>query len=204
MLCTPLQIRERLANCLCRGEAWLALNNVSVGFFFYPIIHYFVAFLPGYYGGTEMFFRIRRYFMSTPTEGFSSGADFIRQFLTTSPYVGHLGIQLTTMQPDVATLTLPFAEALVTIGTIVHGGAIASLIDTAAAVAAWSNAEVPANGRGTTVNLTVAYLAPAVKEDLQAVARVLRRGRNLVYLDVEVSSATGSAIAKGLVTYKLG
>ena len=142
--------------------------------------------------------------MNRPTEGFSSGADFIRQFLTTSPYVGHLGIQLTTMQPDVATLTLPFAEALVTIGTIVHGGAIASLIDTAAAVAAWSNAEVPANGRGTTVNLTVAYLAPAVKEDLRAVARVLRRGRSLVYLDVEVSSATGSAIAKGLVTYKLG
>lgn len=142
--------------------------------------------------------------MSTPTEGSPSGADIIRQFLTTSPYVGHLGIQLTAMQPDVATLTLPFAEALVTIGTIVHGGAIASLIDTAAAVAAWSNTEVPANGRGTTVNLTVAYLAPAVKEDLQAVARVLHRGRSLVFLDVEVSSAAGSAIAKGLVTYKLG
>jgi uncharacterized protein (TIGR00369 family) len=142
--------------------------------------------------------------MSTPTEGFLSGADIIRQFLPTSPYVGHLGIQLTTMQPGVATLTLPFADALVTIGTIVHGGAIASLIDTAAAAAAWSDAEVPTNVRGTTVNLTVTYLAPAEKEDLQAVARVLRRGRTLVYLDVEVSSASGRAVAKGLVTYKLG
>ncbi len=142
--------------------------------------------------------------MSTPTEGFLSGADIIRQFLPTSPYVGHLGIQLTTMQPGVATLNLPFAGPLVTIGTIVHGGAIASLIDTAAAVAAWSDAEVPTNVRGTTVNLTVTYLAPAEKEDLQAVARVLRRGRTLVYLDVEVSSASGRAIAKGLVTYKLG
>ena len=142
--------------------------------------------------------------MSTFTEGFLSGADIIRQFLPTSPYVGHLGIQLTAMQPGVATLTLPFADNLVTIGTIVHGGAIASLIDTAAAVAAWSDAEVPANVRGTTVNLTVTYLAPAEKEDLEAVARVLRRGRTLVYLDVEVSSASGRAIAKGLVTYKLG
>jgi uncharacterized protein (TIGR00369 family) len=142
--------------------------------------------------------------MSTPTKGFLSGAEIIRQFLPTSPYVGHLGIQLTTMQPGVATLTLPFADALVTIRTIVHGGAIASLIDTAAAVAAWSDAEVPTNVRGTTVNLTVTYLAPAEKEDLQAVARVLRRGRTLVYLDVEVSSASGRAIAKGLVTYKLG
>jgi len=142
--------------------------------------------------------------MSSSTKGLPSGADLISQFLPASPYVGHLGIQLTAIQPGVAQLSLPFTDALVTTGTIVHGGAIASLIDTAAAVAAWSNAEVPANIRGVTVNLTVTYLAVASKEDLQAVARVLHRGRSLVYLDVEVSSASGSAIAKGLVTYKLG
>ena len=142
--------------------------------------------------------------MSTPTEHPLSGADFIRQFFPNSPFVAHLGIQLIDIQPGVATLTLPFANALVTIGTIVHGGAIASLIDTAAMVAAWSDTEVPAKVRGTTVNLTVAFLASAEKEDLQAVARVLRRGRNLVYLDVEVRGASGNAVAKGLVTYKLG
>ena len=142
--------------------------------------------------------------MSTPTEHSLSGADFIRQFFPNSPFVAHLGIQLIDIQPGVATLTLPFANALVTIGTIVHGGAIASLIDTAAMVAAWSDAEVPAKARGTTVNLTVAFLASAENEDLQAVARVLRRGRNLVYLDVEVRGASGNAVAKGLVTYKLG
>ena len=131
-------------------------------------------------------------------------ADFIRQFLPHSPFVGHLGIQLTSMQPDVATLTLPFADSLVTISTTIHGGAIASLIDTAAMVAAWSDATVPDNMRGTTVGLTVTYLAPAEHEDIQAIARVLRRGRSLVYLDVEVQSVSGSAIAKGLVTYKLG
>lgn len=113
-------------------------------------------------------------------------------------------MQLTDIQPGTATLTLPFADSLITLGTIVHGGAIASLIDTAAMVAAWSDAEVPAKACGTTVNLSVAYLAAAEKEDLQAIARVLRRGRSLVYLDVEVRSASGSAVARGLVTYKLG
>jgi len=86
-------------------------------------------------------------------------------------------MQLTEMQPGMATLTLPFTEALVTIGTVVHGGAIASLIDSAAMVAAWSEGEIPARARGTTVNLTVAYLSAAQQEDLRAVARVLRRGR---------------------------
>jgi uncharacterized protein (TIGR00369 family) len=142
--------------------------------------------------------------MTNPPEQPTSGAGFIRQFFPHSPYVAHLGMQLTDMQPGVATLTMPFTEALVTIGTVVHGGAIASLIDTAAMVAAWSEGEIPARARGTTVNISVAYLSAAQQEDLQAVARVLRRGRNLVYLDVEVTGASGNAIAKGLVTYKLG
>lgn len=136
--------------------------------------------------------------------GARSAADLIRAFLPTSPYVGHLGIRLTDMQPDVATLTLPFTPALVTIGAVVHGGAIASLIDTAAMVAAWSSAAVPEKPRGSTAGLTVTYLAPAEGEDLHATARVLRRGRSLVYLDVDVRSASGTLVAKGLATYKLG
>lgn len=141
--------------------------------------------------------------MNKPGNMSQTRADFIRQFLPTSPYVGHLGIQLTSMQPDMATLTLPFADSLITIGTTIHGGAIASLIDTAAMVAAWADASVPENPRGTTVSLTVSYLAPAEHEDVQATARVLRRGRSLVYLDVDVQSISGKSIAKGLVTYKL-
>lgn len=142
--------------------------------------------------------------MNTFPERVLSGADLMRQFLPTSPYVGHFGMQLKLMQPDVVELVLPFADALVTTGTIVHGRAIASLIDTAAAVAAWSNTAVPEKVRGVTVKLTVTYLAVASKEDLLAVARVLHHGRNLVSLDVEVRSASGSAIARGLVTYRLG
>lgn len=142
--------------------------------------------------------------MSTPTEGSLSRANIIRQFLPTSPYVGHLGMQITEMQPDMATLALPFTDALVTMGKVIHGGAIASLIDTTAMVAAWSNGEIPTSIRGSTISLTVVYLAPAEQESLQATARMLRRGNSLVYLDVEVRSASGKAVAKGLVTYKLG
>lgn len=101
-------------------------------------------------------------------------------------------------------MTLPFVPSVVTLGSIVHGGAIASLIDTAALVAAWSDAEVSAPTRGTTVALTVNSLAAAQKEGNQATARVLRRGRSLVSLDVEVKGGSGTLVAKGLVTYKLG
>jgi len=142
--------------------------------------------------------------MSMPGNRSQTRAEIIRQFLPTSPYVGHLGIQLIDMQPDVATLRLPFAESLITIGTTMHGGAIASLIDIAAMVAGWSDDTVPENLRGSTVSLSVTYLAPAESEDIQGTARVLQRGRNLVFLDVEVQSVSGKSIARGLVTYKLG
>ena len=141
--------------------------------------------------------------MSLPTVRPQSGADLMRQFLPSSPFVKHLGIRLVDLQPDSATLALPFSEALITIGTTVHGGAIASLIDTATMVAAWSGAEIPDNMRGVTVSLTVTYLA-AEREDLHANARVLRRGRSLVYVDVDVLTASGVAVAKGLATYKIG
>lgn len=148
--------------------------------------------------------------MDTPTNQpeldttLSAGAEIIRQFLPQSPFVGHLGLQLVEMQKDQATLKMPFIRELVTIGKTIHGGALASLIDTTAMVAAWSGAVAVDNPRGTTVGLSISYLAAAQGEDVTATARVLRRGRSLIYLDVEVQSASGTLVAKGMVTYKLG
>jgi len=33
---------------------------------------------------------------------------------------------------------------------------------------------------------------------------VLSRGRSLVYLDIDATTASGKAVAKGLATYKIG
>ena len=139
-----------------------------------------------------------------PSDQLPAGAEIMRQFLPTSPYVGYLGMRLDHIGPDTATMSLPFDQRVVTIGATVHGGAIASLIDTVAMVAAWSNTDRTETLRGSTVGLTVTYLAPAVSEDVRAVATVLRRGRSLVYLDVDVRAESGTLVAKGLVTYKIG
>lgn len=78
------------------------------------------------------------------------------------------------------------------------------MLDITAMAAAWSDDEIPASMRGTTVGLTISYLAPASGEDLTAYGSVLRRGRSLVYVEVEVRTASGPPVAKGLITYKLG
>jgi len=70
--------------------------------------------------------------------------------------------------------------------------------------ASWSTDLAPANLRGTTVGLTVSFLADARASELIARATVLRRGRNLCNVDVSVTAVNGELVAKGLVSYKLG
>ncbi|HET9981648.1 MAG TPA: PaaI family thioesterase [Ktedonobacterales bacterium] len=139
--------------------------------------------------------------MTTPT---TSGADIARQWLGASPFVKYLSIELVTLEPGIATLRLPYDKTMTTIGSVVHGGAIVTLMDSAGAAAAWAGADVPANIRGATVSLATTYLATAEDEDVLATARVLRRGRSLVYLDIEATTPSGKLVAKGLATYKIG
>jgi uncharacterized protein (TIGR00369 family) len=130
--------------------------------------------------------------------------ELIEQLISGAPLPSELGIKLKAAEIDHAELEMPFKESIVTIADIVHGGAISTLIDTAATAAAWSMPELPENPRGTTVALTVNFLAAARGTDLTASARVIRRGRTLCYIDIEVTTPPGDLIAKGLVTYKLG
>lgn len=134
------------------------------------------------------------------------GSELISEFLEHSPFVGHLGMELREIEDDRCVLALPFADEVVTIGDLVHGGAVAALIDTAAMAAAWSAIEFDGEPPpGTTVGLTVDYLAAARAQELLAEALVLRRGKSLCFCEVKVrGDADGRLLATGLVTYKLG
>ncbi len=127
----------------------------------------------------------------------------MQQFVPSSPYAAMLGIRIVELSDGRAVLELPWRPELATMGTTAHGGAIASLLDTAAMAAAWCGAEEPKSLRGSTASLSVNYLAPADGADLRAHASVLRRGRSLVHVEVDVSSG-GAPVAKGLVAYRIG
>lgn len=114
-----------------------------------------------------------------------------------------LGLQVEESRVDFCRVRMPFRADLRTSPEVVHGGAIASLIDTAAVVAVWSNVDAETT-RGATASLTVNYLAASGREDLIAHAQVIRRGRSVVFVDVDVFARRGERIAKGVVTYKLG
>ena len=66
----------------------------------------------------------------------------VRAFLPESPFARHLGLEIEHLDADGAELRLPFAAEHATFADTVHGGAIATLIDTAGMVAAWGDANV--------------------------------------------------------------
>jgi uncharacterized protein (TIGR00369 family) len=130
--------------------------------------------------------------------------DSIRRFIPSSPLVGHLGLRLDSIGDDEATMTLPFRPELATMDDVVHGGAIASLIDTAGMASSWAADEEPESLQGSTVTLNVNYLAAARGQDLTAHAVVLRRGRSLVFSEVKVTEPGGRLVATGSVVQRLG
>ena len=141
--------------------------------------------------------------MSLPA-GAQTGAEVMAQFIPASPFAAKLGIVAEVLGGDQVRLRMPFDPTNVTLGDMVHGGAIASLADMTVMAAAWVGAEVPGSLRGVTTSMAMQFLAPARSTDLIGVGRVLRRGKTLVNCDVDIVTPDGEAVAKAIATYKVG
>ena len=127
----------------------------------------------------------------------------LRDALDQVPFAKLLGIELIAAGRGTATLQLAITDKLRQIHGVVHGGAIASLIDTATAFAI-----VPMMGpdeKFSTVDLMVNYLRPLRKGNATAQARVLRFGKRLITVAADVLDDNGDLSATALSTYaKLG
>lgn len=133
-----------------------------------------------------------------------TGAEIMAQFIPQSPFVAKLGIVADVLDGDEVRLRMPWDPTNVTLGDMVHGGAIAALADVTVMAAAWAGVESAPSLRGVTVSMSMQFLAPARATDLIGVGRVLRQGRSLVSCDVEVVTPSGDIVAKAIATYKVG
>lgn len=115
------------------------------------------------------------------------------------PYAKFLGLQLGEVRQGEVSIHLDIRDELKQNQGVVHGGAIASLIDTASAFAVLT--QIDLDERVTTTDLTIHYLRPAVNGRIVATARIIRGGRRLFVLSVDVHDPTGQLIASAVTTY---
>ncbi len=130
--------------------------------------------------------------------------EVMRGFLPHSPFPLELGMEVVELEPDRAVLRLPWRPQLATIADVVHGGAIATLIDTAGMAAAWADRSEPGEAAGSTIGMSVDFVDAARGEDLTANATVIRRGQSLCFCEVEVRDEGDTPVATALVSYRLG
>jgi len=123
----------------------------------------------------------------------------IHKAIKTVPYARFLGLELEQVASGTATIGVNVRKELTQNQGVVHGGAIASLIDTATAFAIISL--IAPSEKVTTVDLAICYLRPAVRGRLKAVARVVRAGRRLFVVSAEVFDKQGKVITTALSTY---
>ena len=122
-----------------------------------------------------------------------------REAFAAVPYARLLGLELGEVGRGVVSIHLDVRDDLRQYQGVVHGGAVASLIDTAAAFALLTQLDI--NERVTTTDLTIHYLRPAHTGRLTARARIVRSGRRLTVLAVEVTNDQEILLATAVTTY---
>ena len=117
-------------------------------------------------------------------------------------FAERLGVRIAELAHDRAVLALPYQPDHMNAGGVLNGGASASLLTLTGALAAWTGVNLDTKTDLRCVDLALQYLDAGRDEDLVAEARVLRRGRDVVFLEVVARSRADVPICKGLLTYQ--
>ena len=123
----------------------------------------------------------------------------LREAFARVPYARLLGLEFVGAERGAARFAVEVREELTRMGGILHGGAIVSLLDSAAAFAVLTLLDPGTNT--VTVDFTVHFLRPVSAGRIEASARVLRRGRRVAILCVEATDQNGVLVATATTTY---
>jgi uncharacterized protein (TIGR00369 family) len=116
-----------------------------------------------------------------------------------APFVRHMGMRITDLAWGRATVEMTAAEFRLQPYGIVHGGNIATLIDTATYWACFLSLNSDEDGL-TSVDLKLNYLAPARVEALRCTGTLIKAGKTISYAEAEVLTADNRLIAHGTST----
>jgi acyl-CoA thioesterase len=116
-----------------------------------------------------------------------------------SKFSALMGFEVVKLSNGGAILTVTTEDRHRQIHNVVHGGVIAALADTAAAIAAYT--VVPRGTEVVTIELKINYLLPVSEGKLTADGKVLRAGRNFIVVECDVIREDGALAAKALMTF---
>ena len=131
----------------------------------------------------------------------SINPDYIRELydiVNTSPYPTHMAMRLVSIDFDIATIELKAGTCHLQPYGMIHGGVLATLIDTATF---WSGfMRIPEDAGMVNIDLKLNYLKPVTDGVLKAEGSAIRAGNSISYTEARVFDAKSSLIAHGTST----
>ena len=115
------------------------------------------------------------------------------------PFAKLLGIEVDSLEPGHAVLSMPMRDDLMRNGGIAHGGAVATMIDSAMAFAIIQL--LGENEHTVTVDITIHYLRPLSAGTARASARVVRAGKRVITVSAELLDHNDKLAATAISTY---
>lgn len=116
-----------------------------------------------------------------------------------APWVKDLHLTPADIAADAVTLRLPHSDHLRHAGGVICGQVFMAAADTAMVIAI--SHVMGGFSPMTTVSLNTTFMRPVKSGDILVTARVQKRGRNLVFGDIEMRDAQGELAAHATTTY---
>lgn len=120
------------------------------------------------------------------------------RIVNTSPYPSHMAMRLADIDLDYAEIALNIGECHLQPYGIVHGGVLATLIDTATFWAVYMR--IPEDAGLVNIDLKLNYLKPVMDGRLTARGRAIRSGRSISYAEASVTDPAGELVVHGTST----
>lgn len=138
---------------------------------------------------------LRRFQMAKPNEVYIKK---LIETVNTSPFPRHLRMKLVSVALDRATVKLETGQCHLQPFGIVHGGVMATLIDTATF---WSVfLRLPEDAGLVNIDLKLNYLKSIASGTMTAEGRCIRAGRSINYAEASIKDSRGNLIAHGTST----
>ena len=127
----------------------------------------------------------------------------IARALSSAPFISALGIRLDRFIGGRSELTMPAGDHVRASDGSLHEGALGALIDTAGALAAWSNVRPKPGMKVSTVSIDVNFCSSSAGKDAIAYAHTVGRRREIFFNRVDVLTPDNLPIAFGSVIYRI-
>ncbi len=124
----------------------------------------------------------------------------IASIIRGDPYLHSLRVRVLELEKGSAKLLLPESDRVLRHGGIVNGGAICTLMDAAGGTA---TATVNTGKNQVTIELKVNFLEPVKKGNMYCSAKVVRAGRQIVVVEMNLTDSDGKLCAMGIGTWMI-